>query len=417
MGGGTDYSWFVHSFDRIIHPDEYFDTNPEYFSMVDGKRLKEFSQLCLTNPDVLKISIEKVREALLKKPSSKIISISANDWYNYCTCPDCAVLDALEGSCAGSLITYVNKIAEALEPEFPDVVFDTLAYQHTRQAPKQLRPRHNVCVRLCSIESCFSHSFETCDDDTRRTARPDGTRTNFIEDLRDWARVCDRLYIWDYTTGFAHYPAPHANWNTLQPNMRSFVKNNVKGIYEQACGAFGGSTDLNELRAYIIGKLLWNAECDVKKHMEEFCEYYYGKAAPFILGYIKALTDKVEKDNIHTGFNEQCDKAYLTDDMLDIYDEFFAKAEKAVIGDAIRHMRVAKARLSIRWVRLKNNHMLKGIVDHKEVNDFFTDWRAHGLTRIDEWASAESTLRAMLHDKWRGTEFLRHWTDEGPERL
>ena len=39
--------------------------------------------------------------------------------------------------------------------------------------------------------------------------------------------------------------------------------------------------------------------------------------------------------------------------MLDIYDDLFDQAEKAVLGDPIRSMRVARARLSIRWVRLK----------------------------------------------------------------
>ena len=418
LGGGIEYAWFVHTFDsEILDPAEHFDRHPEYFSMVDGKRLKEFTQLCLTNPDVVKIAIEKVQAALRAKPHCRIISVSANDWYNYCTCPSCAQLDAEECTNAASLIWFVNQIAEAINEEFPDVVIDTLAYQHTRQAPKTMRPHPNVCIRLCTIEACFAHPLDSCDDDSRKTARPDGTRTHILEDLEDWARVCDRLYIWDYTTGFAHYPAPHANWGVLQPNMQAFVRNNAKGVFEQACGAIGGSTDLNELRAYVLAKLLWNANCDVKKHMREFCDFYYGAAAPYILEYIQTLTDKVEKDNIHTGFNDQCNKAYLTDEMLDIYDAIFDNAETAVVGDAIRHIRVAKARLSLRWVRLKNNQMLKGIVNPAEINRFFTDWKAHGLTRIDEWAGVENTLRAMLDGKWRGVEYYHHWTDEGAERL
>ena len=418
FGGGVQYAWFVHTFDtEILDPEEHFDKNPEYFSMVKGKRLKEFTQLCLTNPDVVKIAIQKVEAALREKPHCTVISVSANDWYNFCTCPTCAEIDEREGTNAASLIWFVNQIAEAINAEFPHVVIDTLAYQHTRQAPKTLRPHPNVCIRLCTIEACFAHPLDACDDDSRKTARPDGTRTHIIEDLADWARVCDRLYIWDYTTGFAHYPAPHANWGVLQPNMQAFVRYNSKGIFEQACGAIGGSTDLNELRAYVLAKLLWDCNCDVKKHMQEFCDFYYGAAAPYILEYIQTLTDKVNRDNIHTGFNEQCDKAYLTDEMLDIYDAIFDKAEAAVVGDAVRHMRIAKARLSLRWVRMKNAQMLKGIINPDEINQFFTDWRAHGLTRIDEWAGVENTLRAMLDGKWRGVEYYRHWTDEGPERL
>ena len=418
LGGGIEYAWFVHTFDsEILDPAEHFDTHPEYFSMVDGKRLKEFTQLCLTNPDVVKIAIQKVRAALTEKPHCRIISVSANDWYNFCTCPSCAKIDAEEGTNAASLIWFVNQIAEDIEKDFPEVIIDTLAYQHTRQAPKTLRPHPNVCIRLCTIEACFAHPLDNCDDDSRKTPRPDGTRTHILEDLADWAKVCDRLYIWDYTTGFAHYPAPHPNWNVLQPNIQAFIRNNAKGVFEQACGAIGGSTDLNELRAYLLSKLLWDANCDIKQHMTEFCDYYYGPAGKYILEYIQTITDKVEAENIHVGFNDQLNRAYLTEDMLDIYDRIFAKAEKAVQGDPIRHMRVAKARLSVRWVRMKNTQMEHGVVDPSEVNKFFTDWRAHGLTRIDEWVGIESTLRAMLDGKWRGVEYYHHWTDEGPERL
>ena len=385
--------------------------------MVDGRRIKERTQLCLTNPDVLEIAIEKVKKALRENPESRLISISQNDWYNNCTCPECRKIDEAEGSNAGSLIWFVNKVAEAIEPEFPDVIVDTLAYQYSRPAPKYIRPRENVCVRLCSIESCFTHSFETCDDETRKVTRPDGTTSDFITDLRDWAKVCDRLYIWDYTTCFAHYPAPFPNWNVLQPNMQAFVRNNVKGVFEQACGAIGGSTDLNELRAYLIAKLLWDADCDYDRHMHEFLDYYYGAAAPYIHQYIKTLTDKVERDNIHLGFNDQCDRPHLTEEMLDIYDRIFDQAERAVIGDPIRAMRVARARLSIRWVRIKNNAMLKNRKNPAEINQFFNDWHAHGLTRIDEWVSKETTHRALIENLWRGTEYYENWWEEGREEL
>ena len=419
IGGSLEYVWFVHTFeDCLIHPDEYYDEHPEYFSLVKGKRLREMSQLCLTNPDVLKITIEKTKKALREQanPNRRIISISMNDWYNPCECPTCAEIDEREESRAGSLIAFVNQVAEAVVVEFPDAIIDTLAYIYARQAPKTLRPHPSVCVRLCSIEACFSHPLDKCDDITRNVKRPDGSSTPFIQDLNEWAKVCDRLYVWNYATCFAHYPTPHPNWGVLQPNIQTYVKNNVKGIFEQGCCAMGGSTDLNELRTYLICKLMWNADCDYEAHMKEFCEYFYGAAAPFILKYIQTLVDKVERDNIHIGFNDNTDRLFLTDDMLDIYDAILADAEAAVSGDAIRHVRVMKARLSIRWVRMKNNQMLKNEINPKEVNDFFTEWKALGLTRIDEWCDTETTLHAFLKGKWRGIEFFHHWTDQGRER-
>lgn len=63
---------------------------------------------------------------------------------------------------------------------------------------------------------------------------------------------------------------------------------------------------------------------------------------------------------------------------------------------------------------MKNNAMHKGIHNPDEINQFFEDWRAHGLTRIDEWVSPETTHRALIENVWRGTEYYHHWTEEGP---
>lgn len=419
MGGGIKYALFVHTFERLVSTEKYFDEHPEYFAMVKGERLRDMTQLCLTNKDVLEIAIDETRKILNAKPDCKIISISQNDYrHSYCTCPECAAVDAYEDSHAGSLIAFVNQLAERLEPEFPDVIFDTLAYHYGRKPPKYIRPRHNVCVRLCSIECCFSHSYADCDDAYRDMPWAETqTLTRFIDDLEAWGKVCNRMYIWDYVTNFASYPQPLPNWNVLQPNMQSMVKNNVKGVFEQGCACRGFSTDLNELRCYLISKLLWDADCDIERHKQEFLDYYYGSAAPHIAEYIKTLTDKAERENIHAAIFDTTDVKYLTDDMLDILNAIFDKAEQSVSGDALRFARVAKARLSLRWVSLKNKAMLKKEKDPAEINQFFTDWKAHGLTRIDEWVSSETTLRALLDDKWRGTEYYRYWWEEGAEIL
>lgn len=419
FGGHLAYTWFVHTFEKLVPTAVWGETHPEYFAMYDGKRCIKSSgrtQLCLSNPDVLKVAIESVRKALKEHPETRIISISQNDHPCGCQCEACRAIDLEEGSPAGALIRFVNAIAEALEPEFPQVLFDTLAYQYTRPVPRKTRPRHNVCVRLCSIECCFSHPFESCDED-RSILLPDGTRSSFIKDLHNWGAWHDRLYIWDYTTCFAHYPAPHPNWRTLQPNMQAFVKNHVRGVFEQACGAAKGGVDLNELRAYVISKLLWNPDCDVNKHMEEFTDYYYGAAGKFIRQYINALCDKAEQDNIHVGYNDETDTPLYSKDMLDLLDSYMLQAEKAVQGDALRMYRVGKARLSVRWVRLKNKAKLDNQLDPAELNAFFADWRAYGLSRIEEWVGFETSHRAFLKNYWRGVEFLEHFSMGGPEEF
>ncbi|MDQ9827195.1 DUF4838 domain-containing protein, partial [Acinetobacter sp. 163] len=68
--------------------------------------------------------------------------------YTNCTCPDCKKLDDAEGGPSGSLIHFINKLAD----RFPDKEIATLAYLYTMNPPKQVKPRPNVVVMLCDID-------------------------------------------------------------------------------------------------------------------------------------------------------------------------------------------------------------------------------------------------------------------------
>ena len=52
-----------HTFDLLVPPQEFGRSHPEYFSEVKGRRVVTGrTQLCLTNPDVLRIVTERLRE-------------------------------------------------------------------------------------------------------------------------------------------------------------------------------------------------------------------------------------------------------------------------------------------------------------------------------------------------------------------
>jgi hypothetical protein len=274
--------------------------------MVDGARRRGNgkpdvgTQLCLTK-EVLEVATESVRRISREHPRATIISVSQNDCYFPCDCPECARVDAEEGSRAGSLIRFVNAVAEAIEPEFPDLLVDTLAYTYTRTPPRITRPRRNVCVRLCTTECCFGHPLEACSRPTGWFATCEGTsKRTFREDLVGWGRICDRVYIWDYVTNFRHYWLPYPNLHVLGPNIRFFARNGVKGVYEQ--GNYQSvSPDMTELRTWLLAKLMWNPDFDVKTGIREFTDCVYGEAAPYIREYIGLLERRVVDANIHFG--------------------------------------------------------------------------------------------------------------------
>ena len=142
--------YWVHTFDRLLPSDVYGESHPEYYSYFKGKRHPgKASQWCLTNPDVLEIVSARVDSIFRANPGLNMISVSQNDGnYTNCTCASCKALDEEEGALSGSLIHFMNRLAE----RFPDKEFSTLAYLYTMKAPKNVKPLPNVSVMLCDID-------------------------------------------------------------------------------------------------------------------------------------------------------------------------------------------------------------------------------------------------------------------------
>jgi hypothetical protein len=429
--------YFVHTFDRLVPVSEYFDEHPEYFSEVNGKRISERTQLCLTNEDVYNLVLEKVREWIEMEPDATIFSISQNDWYNPCQCPKCKEIDDREGSHSGTLLHFVNRIAEEIEKDYPDKLIDTLAYQYTRKPPKYIRPRNNVIVRLCSIECCFSHPLEECDEICYRFADKVYKESSFAEDLKEWGKISDRLYVWDYVTNFHNYIMPFPNLYVLQPNIRFMIKNNVKGIFEEGNYAKGGRGEFAELRAYVLAKLLWNPDYNVDLAIDEFLVGYYGNAAAPIRQYIDLIHKKAADEKVHISIYDPPEKKYLlkefsqnverlfniakeqsdNQDILErIYrnlqdyeppidrylpagylseaEELFDRAERLAGDDEILE-RVRHARLPIEYVKLAR--MPKSHPCREElIENFFLKLKKAGITEIKEGRSLNEIKQLML---------------------
>lgn len=368
----TQYHPFVHSFDMLVPPG-LFKEHPEYFPMIDGKRKDGYVQRCLTNPDVLKLSIEKVREWIQEHPEANIISVSQNDTFNNCLCDQCKAIDDAEGTPAGSLLTFVNAIAESIEKDFPTVRLDTLAYQYTRKAPKTIRPHRNVIVRLCSIECCFAHPLETCSSEANR---------RFRDDIIAWQPVAPLLYVWDYTPNFAHYQQPFPNFDSLQANVRFFVNHGVKSLFEQGNYSGGGQGEMGPLRAYLLAKLLWNPDTDVQRHTREFLEAYYGPAADQIQSYIELGSRQVRGKECHAHIFDRPSVCYLSDEFLHEANRILALAEERSPNDAVRS-RVEVARLPVWYVQIATDRV-RGTERADLIRRFLSIARRAGISNISE---------------------------------
>ena len=380
-GKKVKYAYFVHSFNRLMPVDVYFSEHPEYYSEIDGQRISDRTQLCLTNPEVLKICTERVRDLLRDDPDVSIVSVSQNDWINPCQCEKCSKIDDMEGSHSGSLIHFVNAIAEAIEQEFPEVAIDTLAYQYTRKPPKHVRPRDNVIIRLCSIECCFSHPLETCTE-LGSFRKKDWASSSFKDDLIAWSKICKRLHIWDYVTNFANYTQPFPNFHVLQKNIQFFARNHVTGIFEEGNASRGESCEFDQLRQYVLAKLLWNPDEDLDLLVNEFLNAYYGASAALIRKYFDLAEAQVDREHVHMGIYDPPDSDYFDHEFVAGGLAIFEEAKRVADNEEILR-RVITAELPVRYLKIQN--MPSDNPDRKTLIDqFLVDVKAAGIDEIRE---------------------------------
>lgn len=355
-GGKIKYGMFGHSFQALCSPEIYFDAHPEYFSEIDGIRLHDDTQLCLSNPEVLKIVINNLLEHIKNNPDVSIVSVSQNDNENYCRCENCNKVDEEEESQSGSIIHFVNAVAEAVEQEYPSIAIDTFAYTYSRKAPKYVKPLPNVIVRLCNIERCFLHPVtERCPDWPK--TRPGEENRTFTDELIKWGKLTNRIYIWDYYVNFIHYPLPHPILHVFKQNLVFYKNNGVKGVFEQG-SLCSNNSYFAELKAYLLSRLLWNPDIDDKAVIDEFFAGVYGMAAPVMKRIYDEFYADVLKDDFHLYFTMHAETMFksLNLDSLKKYEDMFANA-RLLADDEATLFQVKKAEMWLRYLMIYKTPM------------------------------------------------------------
>jgi hypothetical protein len=398
-GDRPEWGLFVHTFNTLLPPEVYFRDHPEYYAFRDGKRIP--TQLCLSNPEVVKIVIQNLRKKIAANPDALYWSVSQNDNRQYCMCDNCRAIDEREGSPSGSIITFVNQVAR----QFPEKMISTLAYEYTRRAPETIKPDKNVNIMLCSIEMRRDRPFAEAADSVSKA---------FVRDVKDWSKIASDIIVWDYVIQFPNLISPFPNLHVLQPNLQFFAENGVTAMFEQGNREVGG--EFAELRTYLISKLLWDPYENIDTLMKDFLSGYYGAAGKPIKKYIdemRVASLASEKPLGIFASPNQAAESYLTWPLIEKYRSLFDEAETAVADSSAILERVKIARLPLDFAIMEQSKKNfygdhgafikegdKWIVNpeiRSMVDPFVDLCLRQGVTRLKEWSTTPEAYRAAMY--------------------
>ncbi|HUT95309.1 MAG TPA: DUF4838 domain-containing protein [Thermoguttaceae bacterium] len=353
----------------------YFETNPEFFSVDESGQRVSNLQLCFSNPGLRRELTANVREHIRLSGERQAITIDAADRPGrFCHCLDCIALEDRYGSPGGPLYDYLIELCATLQREHPATMVKTLAY---RRSQTQIPPRlpageklpDNLIVAFAPIEDCYFADW------THPAPRIQET----YQHLKDWAAITKHLWAWIYPNPWGSgHELPVGNVGRVITNMRVMHQAGVTGIFADHHG-FNSRSGWSELQAWLIYQLAQDVDADGDALIAEFTDQVYGHAGPLVRQYLaeleagrKAMITLPPGVTYKSRHYDQRTFPYLTPENIHRWQLLFDHMEQLAAGSPrhLSNVQILRRELDVatlwKWFEL-NAAYPTSYVDHRPV--------------------------------------------------
>jgi len=271
--------WLDHTAAYLVPKKLYYDRHPEYYALLgNGARLPKDSpdvrvMLCLSNPDVLRISAERMLRWVEHQPDRRVFVVSQGDGAEWCNCERCRHI----GNRADQTLHWANYVARAVARKFPDRVLMTNAYNGADEPPLNLKPEKNLVVVYAAWPNASSAPNSLRDFEARENVV---ARTH----LEGWLEAAPHnMGLYDYNGG-GRYTLFGMAWR-----IKWCAKRDMRAVWY--CGI---NQSFRSLFSYVHCRLTWDPWEDVSRLKNEFIQAYYGDAAPAVRELVDLIYDRLE---------------------------------------------------------------------------------------------------------------------------
>lgn len=307
-----------HGIQHFVDPKIYFETHPEYYTMVKGERTYAKGQICLTNYDMIPEYVKNIREELAvqfkgeRNPHLKrvdFLNLSTADNWTVCECPKCTAPFVTEDGKtiqpddpvfrSAQYYTFINKVAREIRKTNPNVTVGTYAYIFTSQPPPfKLEP--NIRIQYCPF--VMNEKAPICDD---------STNANWHRIADQWGAMCKHVFLREYL-GWAN-KFPRSQEYRIRDNGLYYIKHNIREF--SAEHPIDGASkpyplseatwDVSGMEAWLIARMWWDAEQDLEALRDMYMTRVYREAAPFMKKYHNALRDSFYGNKMQSFYSDE----------------------------------------------------------------------------------------------------------------
>jgi hypothetical protein len=288
-----------------LPPQRYFADHPEWYALIDGQRGQHFSQLCIctSNDEAVQELIAQVRAFLRRCPEIKSVGVIPEDGHGMCQCERCIASDAdpkeafapprdnrnAKGEKPCLMRRYarlLNRVAQALRPEFPDVRLVGAAYVDVQWPPRGI-----------TLDPTLSIWMALYWRDGSRPLAPQGTselNQFFYDILRQWRQTQPvALSVYEYYMGMnAQCSLPYPMSKVICQDWPHLKALGIEGATVQMLASCHQAYALNMLAFARCG---WESDVDHAALLDEFLSGMFGQAGPAVRHYYQGLIDAMDR--------------------------------------------------------------------------------------------------------------------------
>jgi len=262
---------FHHNLLRIFPPEKYFEDHPEYYPVHNGVRYRPGEedhswQPCMTDPGGIQVAADAARAAFEQNPDLESFSYGINDGHGYCECPNCKAVDrpvpawhGFSGEKSYLYYSWLNRVAENLEQDYPDKMLGCLAYSAVILPPPGLKLHRNIIPYLTSNRADYwEPGFKAQDEHM----------------LAWWSQSANQMGIYDYAYGMG-FAIPRIYNHLFQEAIQFAVAHKVKGFYAEVYPNWG----LDGHKLYVMSRILRDPNVDIDAITDDWNERMFRDAA------------------------------------------------------------------------------------------------------------------------------------------
>lgn len=281
-------NYSANTIQKIFTREKYAESHPEYYPLDrEGNRFIPPSKVshgsyfwpCVSNPEVVKITAEYIRNWFDENPDRFSFSLGMNDVNWHCRCGQCLAMDPDPGAIdRDDLIErtalFVNGVAEELKKTHPDRYLGMLIYRHLYKVPRSVTQlEDNIFVYM----TCESASWWGGEDGSGLAAKDKAITAG-------WAELCSLpVSRYDYIGSGSFTPQfyPHL----LDQRIKFDHQHGMEGQYIEFYTLLPNSAPM----VWAMMKMQWDAELGMDALLQEFYDKMFGSASAEVKAYYDFL--------------------------------------------------------------------------------------------------------------------------------